>query len=133
MSNQTENVEIIRLRELGCKHAQGYFFSRPVHPDTAARFLDGTNIYSPSRSGNRKQVHIKMQNEKGVIIDALSNNGEPDRDRTCDPLIKSQLLYQLSYRPVKRRELYVAEMKCQAQSKARTFHWHICPAMLRRR
>ena len=24
---------------------------------------------------------------------------EPDRDRTCDPLIKSQLLYQLSYRP----------------------------------
>ncbi len=39
---------------------------------------------------------------------------EPDRDRTCDPLIKSQLLYQLSYRPVKRRELYVAKMKCQA-------------------
>jgi hypothetical protein len=25
--------------------------------------------------------------------------GEPDRIRTCDPLIKSQLLYQLSYRP----------------------------------
>jgi diguanylate cyclase (GGDEF)-like protein/PAS domain S-box-containing protein len=73
MSNQTENVEIIRsiimlarnlgmtvvaegveteeqlirLRELGCKHAQGYFFSRPVHPDAAAQFLNGTNIYSP--------------------------------------------------------------------------------------
>ena len=26
-------------------------------------------------------------------------NGEPDRIRTCDPLIKSQLLYQLSYGP----------------------------------
>ena len=26
-------------------------------------------------------------------------SGEPDRIRTCDPLIKSQLLYQLSYRP----------------------------------
>lgn len=26
--------------------------------------------------------------------------GEPDRIRTCDPLIKSQLLYQLSYGPI---------------------------------
>ena len=25
---------------------------------------------------------------------------EPSRTRTCDPLVKSQLLYQLSYRPV---------------------------------
>jgi hypothetical protein len=29
----------------------------------------------------------------------IENNGEPSRARTCDPLIKSQLLYQLSYRP----------------------------------
>ena len=27
-------------------------------------------------------------------------SGEPDRDRTCDPLIKSQMLYQLSYGPL---------------------------------
>ena len=27
--------------------------------------------------------------------------GEPDRIRTCDPLIKSQLLYQLSYGPTR--------------------------------
>src|ERR1041384_3396159 len=27
-------------------------------------------------------------------------NGEPSRTRTCDPLVKSQLLYQLSYRPI---------------------------------
>ena len=27
-------------------------------------------------------------------------SGEPDRIRTCDPLIKSQLLYQLSYGPI---------------------------------
>ena len=26
----------------------------------------------------------------------IENNGEPSRARTCDPLIKSQLLYQLS-------------------------------------
>src|SRR5258707_11488345 len=30
---------------------------------------------------------------------SLRNYGEPSRARTCDPLIKSQLLYQLSYRP----------------------------------
>ena len=29
--------------------------------------------------------------------------GEPDRIRTCDPLIKSQLLYQLSYGPYRNR------------------------------
>ena len=32
-------------------------------------------------------------------IDIAWKGGEPDRDRTCDPLIKSQLLYQLSYGP----------------------------------
>lgn len=31
--------------------------------------------------------------------------GEPNRIRTCDPLIKSQLLYQLSYGPNTRRYL----------------------------
>ena len=25
---------------------------------------------------------------------------EPSRTRTCDPLVKSQLLYRLSYRPI---------------------------------
>ena len=30
---------------------------------------------------------------------AIDFFGEPDRIRTCDPLIKSQLLYQLSYGP----------------------------------
>lgn len=32
-------------------------------------------------------------------IDLSMENGEPDRIRTCDPLIKSQLLYLLSYGP----------------------------------
>ena len=40
---------------------------------------------------------------KGADFIAFSGenqgSGEPDRIRTCDPLIKSQLLYQLSYRP----------------------------------
>ena len=34
-------------------------------------------------------------------------NGEPGGDRTHDHLIKSQMLYQLSYRPKQRRLLYV--------------------------
>ena len=29
----------------------------------------------------------------------MEESGERDRIRTCDPLIKSQLLYQLSYAP----------------------------------
>src|ERR1041385_7514090 len=33
----------------------------------------------------------------------ISANGEPSRTRTCDPLVKSQLLYRLSYRPIYRR------------------------------
>ncbi len=35
----------------------------------------------------------------GNLPQVTENNGEPSRARTCDPLIKSQLLYQLSYRP----------------------------------
>jgi hypothetical protein len=31
---------------------------------------------------------------------SLSKTGEPSRTRTCDPLVKSQLLYRLSYRPI---------------------------------
>ncbi len=30
----------------------------------------------------------------------IETNDEPSRARTCDPLVKSQLLYQLSYRPI---------------------------------
>ena len=37
---------------------------------------------------------------KGIQAVTLTGvDGEPDRIRTCDPLIKSQLLYQLSYGP----------------------------------
>ena len=35
--------------------------------------------------------------------------GEPDRIRTCDPLIKSQLLYRLSYRLVQERRNLVID------------------------
>ena len=35
-----------------------------------------------------------------IIRTAPALNGERDRIRTCDPVIKSHLLYQLSYAPV---------------------------------
>jgi hypothetical protein len=41
----------------------------------------------------------QAQRFMGTCRKSLKNNGEPSRARTCDPLIKSQLLYQLSYRP----------------------------------
>lgn len=33
------------------------------------------------------------------FMSRCAKDGEPDRIRTCDPLIKSQLLYLLSYGP----------------------------------
>ena len=41
-------------------------------------------------------VGEKMKGE-----DFLMNRYEPSRTRTCDPLVKSQLLYRLSYRPTR--------------------------------
>ena len=49
-------------------------------------------------------------------------SGGCDRDRTCDPLIKSQLLYQLSYAPTP---------PCQCwPDEALYRHWPLrCPAL----
>jgi diguanylate cyclase (GGDEF)-like protein/PAS domain S-box-containing protein len=75
MSCQSENLEIIRsilmlarnlgmtvvaegveteeqaaqLRELGCQHAQGYHFSRPVRPEAAAELFSNTYTFSPAQ------------------------------------------------------------------------------------
>src|SRR5665213_1149840 len=32
-----------------------------------------------------------------LIVQVLSKNGTPDTNRTCDPLLRRQLLYPLSY------------------------------------
>ncbi len=50
-----------------------------------------------------------------IAAQALGYDGEPDRDRTCDPLIKSQLLYQLSYRPITGRVIRGAGRDGQVQ------------------
>ena len=39
-------------------------------------------------------------------------NGEPGGDRTHDHLIKSQMLYQLSYRPKQRGDFIRESFRC---------------------
>ena len=47
----------------------------------------------------RKTPVFSLQsNGKLRLLDCREGLGEPGRNRTCDPLIKSQLLYRLSYR-----------------------------------
>lgn len=46
-----------------------------------------------------RTCHCAKQKGLGVATQALDCNGEPVGIRTRDLLIKSQLLYQLSYRP----------------------------------
>ena len=43
------------------------------------------------------------------------NHGEPSRTRTCDPLVKSQLLYQLSYRPTNGNQFKVSSLRFQVR------------------
>ena len=59
---------------------------------------------------------VSHTKQKAVSLDCPLSfcNGEPSRARTCDPLIKSQLLYQLSYRPISELKLYVGKDQCQA-------------------
>src|SRR5258708_9132136 len=47
----------------------------------------------------RKSSLGRCESQRWPNDGLLRLNGEPSRARTCDPLIKSQLLYQLSYRP----------------------------------
>jgi hypothetical protein len=47
----------------------------------------------------------------------LGKSGGRDRDRTCDPLIKSQLLYQLSYAPT-----FLARRWCRPEAMAAYNH-----------
>ena len=54
------------------------------------------------------QFHIPLRYQRkppqhayseGYLYPSLEVGGERDRIRTCDPVIKSHLLYQLSYAP----------------------------------
>ncbi len=45
------------------------------------------------------EVAKPLASELQFIVILADKYGEPDRVRTCDNLIKSQVLYQLSYGP----------------------------------
>jgi len=47
------------------------------------------------------QGQISVEGPTYYVIELIEKYGEPDRIRTCDPLIKSQLLYLLSYGPTR--------------------------------
>ncbi len=63
----------------------------------------------------------------------IESEDEPDMDRTCDPLIKSQLLYQLSYRPVSENKLHAAKLPCQEGRRARARRRVLRPSAALRR
>ena len=56
--------------------------------------------------------------QKGIVYSHMNNNpfGRSAGARTLDPLIKSQLLYQLSYRPVF-RTTKIENIRCYCSSK----------------
>src|SRR5215471_9021614 len=85
----------------------GSDFESNSHRDlTSSTFPHEQNIKNHRLSVTWRVVYLHQRNAGSQSNDCpqffdevVITNGEPSRARTCDPLIKSQLLYQLSYRP----------------------------------
>ncbi len=81
---------------------------RPVRcpPVTSRRSQSPTPRRGTPRGSGLAQKNVAVDSGQGPPNAVVMNFGEEfggcDRDRTCDPLIKSQLLYQLSYAPTPR-------------------------------
>src|SRR5947209_1792849 len=56
---------------------------------------------------------FSITGDRMIACKLLQISGEPSRTRTCDPLVKSQLLYRLSYRPTDLRQSKVSSIKFQ--------------------
>src|SRR5205807_6131562 len=56
---------------------------------------------------------FSITGDRVIACKLLQLSGEPSRTRTCDPLVKSQLLYQLSYRPTNLGQSKVSSIKFQ--------------------
>ncbi len=70
-------------------------------PSGHERFVDGIAGRKAQKSGTRTakrghQLGTKSKSGAPDDLEAPDSNGGPSRTRTLDPLIKSQLLYQLS-------------------------------------
>src|SRR5439155_19874153 len=76
------------------------------------RFLSGVKYAEQARKEGTPEPGLSHQSRCSAAvlggrfrISSSSNCGGCSRTRTCDPLIKSQLLYQLSYAPAAGRAL----------------------------
>ncbi len=94
-----------------------YTIFRAVQPTSRTKASVARSLSCRSiASSDVTSLSQTKSGRSGNLPQIVENNGEPSRARTCDPLIKSQLLYQLSYRPMRltRVELYGGEEECQA-------------------
>ena len=71
----------------------------------AATGIHGMSLDGKTESFKAKKKLVKSEakclNLSGNIIEGHNNkNGIPGKIRTCDPLIRSQMLYPLSYRDI---------------------------------
>ena len=104
----------------------GFAIPAGTRPLTMMRYLHATDqgkrgaiVVLSEYKQNRRHKFSQMKNGRSFNLpQIIENNGEPWRARTSDPLIKSQLLYQLSYRPLRvtREKLYVRCFECQAST-----------------
>lgn len=56
--------------------------------------------YAVTKAAEKVLAEKESRQSRELPTLMLEKSGEPSRTRTCDPLVKSQLLYQLSYRPI---------------------------------
>ncbi len=82
------------------------------------RFSSGGIKFSKQKAVGSGQLFVL-----NIQLTAVCNRllpfdfGRPSRDRTCDPRIKSPLLYRLSYRPKSKSEYSKRDFKVQLAAK----------------
>ena len=95
-------------------------FSRPYPSESRAprthRVGNGTAGQGASLQRHASPAHCDASAKFGSPIES---DGGCNRTRTCDPLIKSQLLYQLSYTPA--RERFYRDAVARLQGRAPRF------------
>ena len=125
-----------RLPRLGRPHPAGAGAANPVarhlqQPGRAAarrrrqlhhRFRPGKRDVLIRPRGRRDQLRPLSTFVTMASAENIEEIGEPDRIRTCDPLIKSQLLYQLSYGPTQGSLPTFGPLTRQDQNPAAPFH-----------
>jgi integrase len=91
-------VDVVKIKEL-MGHASIVTTMRYIHATDQGK-RGAITVLSEYRQQRRLKAGHKLVAKKNGrffnLPQVIENNGEPWRARTSDPLIKSQLLYQLS-------------------------------------